>query len=116
MENKDWIELGALVATVVGILWRLAVAVGRFEQIGKQQAGEITEMKESMKEMKTDFNKGLSTINSVLLTLSEQTGRITLVEERQLLQGKRMDETITRMNNHLDALALPKLAGAGRIS
>ena len=45
----------------------------RFEMIGKQQAGEIREMKDAIKELIT------------------YTNRVDRLEERQLAEGKRID-------------------------
>lgn len=41
-------------------------------------------------------------LSKVLVNQTEQTGRINLVEERQLAQGKRLDETSARISRHID--------------
>ena len=82
-------EIASLFIVTSGILWRLSSMTTRFEMIGKQQAGEITEMKDAIKEL-------------VLYT-----NRIDRVEERQLAEGKRVDEFISRFNRYINGTSRP---------
>lgn len=63
----------------------------KFEQIGAQQAEEITEIK-----------TGLRKVTDILIELSKISGRIDRVEDRQMAQGKRLDQTETRLNRVID--------------
>ncbi len=74
------VELGMLIIMVAGILARLSSLATRFEMIGKQQASEIKELKEAVKE------------------LIQQTARLDRIDERQLAEGKRVDELTARFN------------------
>ena len=57
--------------------------------------------------LRDDFNRGFQGLNGILVTLAEQQGEIRLVKERQLLEGRRVDDAINRLNRHLDSL-IPK--------
>ncbi len=46
--------------------------------------------------------KELEKLGNVLVALAEQKGEMALVQERQLLQGKRLDELTARLNRHID--------------
>ena len=66
-------EIVSLFIVTGGILWKLSGMTTRFEMIGRQQAGEITEMKNAIKELIT------------------YTNRVDRLEERQLAEGRRID-------------------------
>lgn len=91
MEIKDWAELGLLLISLSTLLWRMATMTQKFEQIGAQQAEEITEIK-----------TGLRKVTDILIELSKISGRIDRVEDRQMAQGKRLDQTETRLNRVID--------------
>ncbi len=74
------------------IIWRMANMTTRFEMVGVRQAEEIKELK-----------KGIEGLSSVLVTLATQSGRIDRIEDRQLAQGKRVDDITTRINTLIDA-------------
>lgn len=66
-------ELLAVIIGVAGILYRLGRMTERFEQIGTQQAKEITELKDTVKD------------------LVKSNIRMERIEERQLMEGQRID-------------------------
>lgn len=41
-------------------------------------------------------------ISNILINQAEQSGRINLIEERQLAQGKRLDDVSSRVSRHID--------------
>lgn len=84
-------EIGTFILSMAAILYRMGVMTSRFEQIGLQQAAEIKELKVNVKEL-----------SGVLVTLAQTNGRIDRMEERQLAQGKRVDETVSRLNSVID--------------
>ncbi len=55
----------------------------KFEQIGLQQAGEIRELKDGVKELITS------------------TKRIDRIEERMLAEGQRLDQTVAMLHRFL---------------
>lgn len=88
--GDEWrlgVEVAALVISVGGILFRLGGMTKEFRLIGQQQAAEIKDLKEAVKE----FGK-------VLVTLAQQDGRMQLIEERQLAEGRRLDNLDDRFN------------------
>lgn len=66
-------ELSVAAAGVGAILYRLGRMTEKFEQIGQQQAGEIRDLKDAIKEM------------AQVLIKTER------IEARQLAEGKRVD-------------------------
>lgn len=84
-----------ILSVIVGggaIIWRMSSMAARFEMIGIQQSAEIADLK-----------KGIDGLSSVLITLAQQSGRIDRIEDRQLAQGKRLDEFTGRINTLIDA-------------
>jgi hypothetical protein len=84
-----------IISVIVGggtIIWRMSNMATRFEMIGIQQAAEIADLK-----------KGVEGLSSVLVALATQGGRIDRIEDRQLSQGKRLDEFTSRINTLIDA-------------
>jgi len=77
---KDVVGLVGFLGGIGFGLYRMAKAVTAFELIGIQQAKEI------------------AAINLKIDKLSDQTGRIDRLDERQMAQGKRLDETIVRLD------------------
>lgn len=81
--------LVAIITIIIGtgkILYRMGAMAERFETIGKQQAIEIMDLKESVKE------------------LVKVTGRLERIEERQLSEGKRIDGLEARINRYINGL------------
>lgn len=74
------------------IIWRMSRMATQFEMIGAQQSAEIADLK-----------KGIEGLSSVLITLAQQSGRIDRIEDRQLAQGKRLDDVVNRTNTLIDA-------------
>lgn len=84
-----------ILSVIVGggaIIWRMSRMATQFELIGAQQSAEISDLK-----------RGIEGLSSVLVTLAQQSGRIDRVEDRQLAQGKRLDEFTSRINTLIDA-------------
>ena len=78
-----------LLTVIIGggkIFYRMGKMAERFEFIGARQAEEITELKDNVKE------------------LIKRDKRLDLVEQRQLLEGKRMDEFIARFNRAINGM------------
>src|SRR5689334_2425509 len=77
------------------LVWRMSKMATRFEFIGKQQAGEIKALREETKQLRVDVEK----LNDIMVELAKTEGRMNLIDERMLSQGKRLDESITRFND-----------------
>jgi hypothetical protein len=77
-------ELVMVALGIGGVLYRLGRMTEKFEQIGKQQALEITELKESVRE------------------LIKSNNRLERMEERQLSEGKRLDGLELRLNRYIN--------------
>lgn len=60
----------------------------RFEMIGVQQAKEISEVK-----------RGVDRISDLMIDLTKVNGRMDRLEDRQLAEGKRVDEISKRLWN-----------------
>lgn len=89
-----WLEIGALLGGLALVLLRMGKMTGKFEQIGKQQADEISELK-----------KGVQEIGNILIQLTAQSGRMDRIEDRQVLSGRRIDELQIRLNRFVDTQA-----------
>lgn len=76
-------ELLALVLGGGALFYRTGRMTMKFEQIGKQQAEEISELKIAVKELVTS------------------TTRIDRLEERQLAEGQRLDEAVAMLHRFL---------------
>lgn len=74
-------EFGMFLIAVAGILYRLGGMAERFELIGRQQAEEIKELKDSVKE-----------IQRVVTTQALTTQRLDTLDARALSEGKRLDK------------------------
>lgn len=74
-------ELGMFVIALATILYRLGRMTERFELIAEQQAKEISELKNSVKE-----------IQQVITTQALTTQRMDTFDERVLSEGKRLDK------------------------
>lgn len=80
-------EIIVVILGIGGILFRIGKMTERFELIGRQQACEIQELKESVKE------------------LIKTNSRMDRLEERQLMEGKRVDELTNRLNRYANGTA-----------
>jgi regulator of replication initiation timing len=79
-------EFLLVVIGIGGILYRLGRMTEKFEQVGQQQAQEISELKNSVKELvKTNV-------------------RLERIEERQLSEGRRVDELTNRVNRYVNGV------------
>lgn len=86
-------EVGGFVITIIAmivgmgkILFQMGSMAERFELIGSQQAKEIEELKNNVQ-----------ALGVVLIKIAETDGRLGRYEERQLAEGKRIDEITSRM-------------------
>lgn len=77
------IEIVSIVLGGGALFYRTGRMTMKFEQIGEQQSKEIGDIKETLK------------------ALAATAGRFDRVEERQLLQGKRLD----RLESKIDAVS-----------
>lgn len=85
------LEIISVIAGGGAIVWRMANMATRFEMIGAQQSKEIQELK-----------KGIEALSSVLVTLAQQSGRIDRIEDRQMAEGRRVDEINSRLNTYVN--------------
>lgn len=76
-------ELFTLTFGGAALFYRIGRMTMKFEQIGAQQAGEIRELKEGVKELITS------------------TKRIDRIEERMLAEGQRLDQTVAMLHRFL---------------
>ena len=74
-------ELGVFLLSVAGLLYRLGGMTARFELIGAQQAVEIKELKDSIKE-----------IQKVITAQALTTQRLDTIDARVLAEGQRLDK------------------------
>lgn len=90
MEIGHWITIGIFVATnligVAGFVLSTRVDVGK--------------LKDSMKEMQIELEK----LGNILVTLADFKGEMNLIQERQLAQGRRLDESVTELNKSKDRI------------
>lgn len=86
MEVKDWVEVVLLGLTVAGILIRIGSTTKEFRMIAGQQAAQITEIK-----------TGLDKLSGLVIELTKVSGRLDRLEDRQLQEGKRVDEISKRV-------------------
>ena len=101
------IKAATLISIVVGggvTLFRMGRMAQKFEEIGKQQSKEISELK-----------LGMSKVEGVLIALADQSGRIDRVEDRVALQGQRLDGVSARFNSIVDKGFFNKLASVDPI-
>jgi hypothetical protein len=76
------------------LLYRIGRITEKFTQIGRQQSLEISGLKEETSQLK----RGIARINDLLIALTKLDGRIDRIEDRQLAQGKRLDEVTMQFN------------------
>jgi len=76
-------EIAAIISGVGATIYRLGGMAKEFRMMGKFQADQIDEMKTTLKE------------------LANQNIRLNIFEERQMLQGKRLDRIETSMTEVL---------------
>lgn len=92
----------AEVLTIIGggatLVWRISKMATKFELIGKQQAAEIKELKNEAHELRMDVEK----LNDIMIELTRTSGRMDRIEDRQIAQGKRLDESVQRFNDWTD--------------
>jgi len=80
-EIKLIVEVSVAAITVGTILWRLSSAVTKFELIGSNQAREISEIKDAIKELKI-----------VVIEQSKQSIRLDNQGDRMNTADKRVDD------------------------
>jgi len=82
-----WV-VGVFIATQIGsLIWILA-----------SNKADARILKMQMLALDAEVKK----LSNVLIDLANLNGRLTLFEERQVAQGKRVDEAVSRMNRHID--------------
>lgn len=87
------LEILAIVGGLFIWLVKSGKHLSRYESLAETQTNEIADLKRDV--------KGLS---QLIIELTKLGGRIDLLEERQMLHGKRLDETVSRLNRFLDDL------------
>lgn len=85
------LEIVSFLGAAGVILLKMGAMTGEFRQIGVQQATEISELK-----------KGVESIGAILIRLTEQSGRMDRIEDRQMASGKRLDDLTARFNRYSD--------------
>lgn len=98
------IEVTALLISVGGILFRLGGMTKEFRLIGLQQAVEIGELK-----------KQIEKLGEVLIKQVEADGRMRLMEERQLAEGRRIDSYQAAISDQFRALTAQIASLAERV-
>lgn len=89
-------EFVALVGGGLALFYRIGRMTMKFEQIVARQAVDISELKIAVKALVTS------------------TTRIDRLEERQLAEGRRLDETVSLMNRMLlNKIAIDRSQGIG---
>lgn len=78
------LEVISIMGGGLAIVWRMSGMATRFEMIGTQQAAEIKELKLAVEAMVT------------------RSLRVDRLEERQLQEGKRLDELTSRVNRYIE--------------
>ncbi len=95
VELTDFFLKLATLAAILGgggiTIYKMGRMTQRFELIGIQQSKEITELK-----------TGMAKVEGVLIALANQNGRIDRVEDRQGMQGQRIDALSVRFNALID--------------
>lgn len=79
-------EVILVIIGIGGILYKLGGMTEKFEMIGKQQAVEISDLKDAVKEF------------------VKNTARVERMEERQLNEGKRLDNLESRLNKYINGI------------
>ena len=92
MGPSDWTVLGVFGATqLLSLLWVVSTMRGDNKVLQ-------TQMKDVREELKQ--------ITKIMLMQVEQKAEIVSLNDRLLLTGKRVDETASRLNKFVDAVAL----------
>lgn len=86
MDVKDWVELITLMIVIAGILVRTGSITKEFKMIAEHQGEEIREVK-----------RGLDKLSELIIDLTKVSGRLDRLEDRQLAEGKRLDEAVKRL-------------------
>ncbi len=98
------ISIGNILTIIVYIIGG-ALFVDRIRSDGRVLEGKVKYMGEQFAETRAEVKEvkaDIKQITSLLVEMAKQEARIDRVEERQLAQGQRLDETIKRVNNILD--------------
>lgn len=77
------VEIGALALTVISIIAKLSALSTKFEMIGKQQAAEISELKDSHRDLAYEMKGGLKLIADAMLNVALQKQMIDSIAMRQ---------------------------------
>lgn len=86
-----WLEIIGFFGGIGGAIYCFGRMTSKFEQIAGQNSKEIGELRVDVKRL-----------SEVTIKLAEQSGRIDRVEDRQLAQGKRLDEVTKRFDAAID--------------
>lgn len=84
-------EIVVLGGGVILAIVRSGRLIQRFENIAERQTAEIGDLKMDVKEL-----------SKLVVETTKLTGHLALIEERQLLSGKRLDEMSARFNKYVD--------------
>lgn len=91
------VAASGVIGGLVAIIYRMGRMTQKFEMIGIQQAAEITDLK-----METEkLGMAIGGLQVVLIELAKVGGQIGRIEDRQLQEGKRLDDLTDRFNQHL---------------
>lgn len=85
------LTIGVVVVGAAGFIWAL-------KGDARVLAQRLSSQDDVLREMKDEVKK----IGEVLITLATQNVRLQTIEERQLAQGKRLDDSERRLNAWLD--------------
>jgi len=75
------LEIVSIVGSAAALMYKLGRTTERFEQVGTQQATEISQLKASIQKME-----------GLMVSIARQDERMTAMDQRMLTQGQRLDE------------------------
>jgi hypothetical protein len=104
-QARVFIEVTALLISVGGILFKLGGMTKEFRLIGLQQAAEISDLKVQIEKL-----------GEVLIEQAKADGRMRLMEERQLAEGKRIDTYQAAISRQIELLSASMTALAERVN
>ena len=89
------------ISPIIAILIFTVTQLGSLIWVLSRTKTDSDNLKGQMSELKEELEK----LGNVLVTIADFRGEINLLNERQLAQGKRFDETAQRVATQLDGIA-----------
>jgi hypothetical protein len=92
METTHWLTIGIFLfsnlVTIVGIIFSTRVDTNKLKDKMAELAADMSTLQKDMKQF-----------GQILVTLADFKGEMNLIQERQLAQGRRIDEHIKDSND-----------------